>query len=43
MSKVSILAFDQIAMFELACAVEMSDLPRPEYKKLVPNRRGLFR
>jgi AraC family transcriptional activator FtrA len=32
MSKVAILAFDQIAMFELACAVEIFALPRPEYK-----------
>ncbi len=32
MSKVAILAFDQIAMFELACAIEIFALPRPEYK-----------
>jgi AraC family transcriptional activator FtrA len=29
--KVAILAFDQIAMFELACAIEIFALPRPEY------------
>jgi AraC family transcriptional activator FtrA len=32
MSKVAILAFDQISMFELACAIEIFALPRPEYK-----------
>ena len=32
MSKVAILAFEQIAMFELACAIEIFALPRPEYK-----------
>lgn len=31
MSKVAILAFDQIATFELACAIEIFALPRPEY------------
>jgi AraC family transcriptional activator FtrA len=31
MTKIAILAFDQIAMFELACAVEIFALPRPEY------------
>ena len=31
MSKVAILAFDQIAMFELSCAIEIFALPRPEY------------
>ena len=32
MSKVAILVFDQISMFELACAIEIFALPRPEYK-----------
>ncbi|MBL4631568.1 MAG: helix-turn-helix domain-containing protein [Paraglaciecola sp.] len=32
MNRVAILAFDQIAMFELACAIEIFALPRPEYK-----------
>jgi AraC family transcriptional activator FtrA len=31
MSKVAILAFDHIATFELACAIEIFALPRPEY------------
>lgn len=31
MSKVAILAFDQIATFELACAIEIFALTRPEY------------
>lgn len=31
MLKVAILAFDQIATFELACAIEIFALPRPEY------------
>jgi AraC family transcriptional activator FtrA len=31
MSKVAILAFDQIATFELACAIEIFALARPEY------------
>lgn len=33
MPKVAILAFDQIAMFELSCAVEIFALPRPEYSQ----------
>jgi len=32
MLKVAILAFEQIATFELACAIEIFALPRPEYK-----------
>jgi AraC family transcriptional activator FtrA len=32
MPKVAILTFDQIATFELACAIEIFALPRPEYK-----------
>lgn len=31
MLKVAILAFEQIATFELACAIEIFALPRPEY------------
>ncbi|GAC19838.1 helix-turn-helix domain-containing protein [Paraglaciecola arctica] len=32
MSKVAILAFDQVATFELACAIEIFAISRPEYE-----------
>ncbi|MGJ8682608.1 helix-turn-helix domain-containing protein [Paraglaciecola sp.] len=32
MYRVAILAYDQVATFELACAIEVFALPRPEYK-----------
>ena len=31
MQKVAILAYDQLAMFEFSCALELFALPRPEY------------
>jgi AraC family transcriptional activator FtrA len=32
MHRVAILAYDQLATFELACAIEIFSLPRPEYQ-----------
>lgn len=32
MHRVAILAYDQVSMFELACAIEIFALPRPEYQ-----------
>ena len=32
MIQVAILAFDEVALFELSCAVEVFGLPRPEFK-----------
>jgi AraC family transcriptional activator FtrA len=32
MPKVAILVFEQVAMFELACATELFSLPRPEFE-----------
>ena len=32
MHRVAILAYNQVSMFELACAIEIFGLPRPEYR-----------